>query len=269
MLVEGKKIAKKILDEVRAEIEKLSSRPRLSVITCDPNFETQKYLKMKKAEAALVGIDFNLVEMLENTTTAEMRTCVNQVAKFSDGVVVQLPLPSQIDKEVILESIPFNKDPDGFHYGKKKDACVSPVVGAIDEISKFYKIEWKGKRVVVLGLGRLVGIPAKYYAEKRGAEVEILTKEIHNEIALKEADIVVSGIGKPHFIKPEMVKEGVVVFDAGTSEDNGMLAGDASLDLINKASLLTPVPGGIGPITIAYLLKNLLELYLQSHRKNV
>lgn len=264
MLVDGKKIAEKILNEVKQEVESLPSQPRLSVITCNPNFETQKYLKMKKAKASSVGIAFNLVEMPEQTTTEEMKACVNEIAMFSDGIVVQLPLPSQIDKDIVLDSIPSEKDPDGFHYGKVKKACLSPVMGAIDEISELHKIKWQGKKVVILGLGRLVGIPAKHYAQEKEAKVEIITKEIYNESSLREADIIVSGIGQPHFIKPEMVKEGVVVFDAGASEDNGVLAGDASLELIQKASLLTPVPGGIGPITIAYLLRNLVELYYLS-----
>lgn len=269
MLVDGKKIAKKILDEVKQEVEKLPNQPRLSVIACNPNFETQKYLKMKKAKASLVGIAFNLVEMPEQTTTKEMKTCVNQIAMFSDGVVVQLPLPLQIDKDIVLDSIPPEKDPDGFNYGKIKNVCMSPVVGAIDEISKFHKIEWRGKKVIILGLGRLVGIPAKHYAQEKGAKVEALTKENYSASFLKEADIIISGIGQPHFITLDMVKEGVVVFDAGTSEDNGVLAGDASPDLVKKASLLTPVPGGIGPITIAYLLRNLARLNLQSKRKKI
>ncbi|MCA9359131.1 bifunctional 5,10-methylenetetrahydrofolate dehydrogenase/5,10-methenyltetrahydrofolate cyclohydrolase [Candidatus Kaiserbacteria bacterium] len=263
MMVDGKAIATKILTEISKEVGQLSRPPKLSAITCAPNFETQKYLQLKKAKAASVGIGLNVVELSQMATTAEVVASIKQVLKDSDGIVVQLPLPPQIDRDAVLRAVPVEKDPDGFLYGVTVNACLSPVVGAIDEISKFYNVDWAGKKVIVLGQGRLVGLPAAAYARSKSDMVQVFEIDTFDEKELKTADIIVSGIGRPHFITKKMVKPGVVIFDAGTSEDGGVLVGDVHTEVASVASLLTPVPGGIGPITIAYLLRNLLRLSSQ------
>jgi methylenetetrahydrofolate dehydrogenase (NADP+)/methenyltetrahydrofolate cyclohydrolase len=168
-----------------------------------------------------------------------------------------------VDTAVLIAAVPAEKDPDGFKYGQVPGACLSPVVGAIEVISQHHQVCWEGKQVVVLGEGRLVGRPAAVYARERGAVVTVLTKEAYDPTPLSRADIIVSGIGQPHFIKPDMVRAGAVIFDAGTSEEGGVLVGDVDPVVAAKAALLTPVPGGIGPITIAYLLRNLVELASQ------
>ena len=258
MIVDGKKIATSILDAVAAEVLVCGKRPRMTAITCAPNFETQKYLEMKKQRAASVGIALNIVELPVDATTADVIACVREVTASSDGIVVQLPLPAQINRDEVLATVPATKDPDGFHYGKKAGACLSPVVGAIDEISCRHNLDWQDRQVVVLGNGRLVGEPATHYARAKGARVTVLVKETFDSAQLQTADIIISGIGQPHFITADMVKEGVVIFDAGTSEDGGVLVGDMAAEVATKASLTTPVPGGIGPITIAVLLRNLV-----------
>jgi len=264
MIVDGKTIASDILAEVQATVAVHSVHtPRLSAITCAPNFETRRYLAMKKEKAALVGININLVELASDASTEDVIACVERVAKASDGVVVQLPLPSQINREAVLGSVPVDKDPDGFYYGLSDQACLPPVVGAIDEISSRYRVDWKDKEVVVLGQGRLVGLPVTHYAVAVGSKVRTYTRANITEIELGTADIIVSGIGQPHFVTKDMVKAGVVVFDAGTSEDGGVLVGDVHPEVGSVASLFTPVPGGIGPITIAYLLRNLSKLVSQ------
>lgn len=264
MLVDGKAIAGDMLEAVAREVAaRPQGAPRLSAVTCAPNFETQKYLKMKKQRAAAVGINLNVVELPVDVSTEEAVACVTRVAKESDGVVVQLPLPEQLNQEIVLAAVPVDKDPDGFSYGRVAGACLPPVVGAIYEISRQHDIEWLGKTVVILGRGKLVGLPAAEYARQVGALVTILSKETYDEKLLKIADIIVSGIGQAHFIKPSFVKAGVVVFDAGTSEDGGVLVGDVDPAVAEKALLMTPVPGGIGPITIAYLLRNLAKLARQ------
>jgi methylenetetrahydrofolate dehydrogenase (NADP+)/methenyltetrahydrofolate cyclohydrolase len=263
MIIDGQAIAQEILGKVENQVKALKRPPCLAAITCAPNFETQKYLEMKKRRAALVGISLNVVELSKDATTEEAVECVKKVAEQVDGVVVQLPLPSQIDKDSVLQAVPREKDPDVFCYGEKHDRLLPPVVGAIDEISKLHKVEWKNKKVVILGEGTLVGKPAARYARKKGAKVRIYTREKFDITSLKTADIIVSGIGQPAFIKSDMVSEGVILFDAGTSEDGGVLVGDVDKGVAEKASLLTPVPGGIGPITIAYLLSNLVQLVRQ------
>lgn len=260
MIVDGRAIAAAILESVTAEVAALARPITLAAITCAPNFETQKYLEMKKKKAAAVGISLNIVELPSEVTTEQVVACVHATALESDGVVVQLPLPEQVDKVAVLRSVPLDKDPDVFAYGEKRDRVLPPVVGAIDEISHKHGVEWKNKRVVILGQGSLVGKPAARYARKRGARVRVYEEGTLDISSLKTADIIVSGIGQPAFITPDMVQSGVVVFDAGTSEDGGELVGDMHPDVATVAAVMTPVPGGIGPITIAYLLKNVAEL---------
>jgi len=263
MLVDGKKIATDILLETSEKLSKLDTPPRLMVITCAPNFETQKYLKMKKLKAASVGVVLNVIELPEEAKTKDVLDCIGRVLEEADGIVAQLPLPKHINRDEVLKAIPADKDPDGFWFGVEADACLSPVVGAIDEISKRYGVEWNDKKVVILGEGRLVGLPCLHYAKQMGSVVEIYNKENFDESRLISADIIISGIGQAGFIKNDHVKNGVFVFDAGTSEDGGVLTGDVSREVESKAAILTPVPGGIGPITIAYLLRNLAQLVSQ------
>jgi len=232
----------------------------MSAIACAPNFETRKYLEMKRKRAEAIGITIEIIELSEDVTLEAAIARVTEAAVLSDGVVVQLPFPTHIDREALLRAVPVNKDPDGFQYGETVGACFSPVIGAIDEISKRHELSWQKKHVVILGEGILVGKPAAVYARENGADVTVLTRETYDSARLQLADIIVSGIGHPHFIKPKYVKAGVVIFDAGTSEDGGVLVGDVDPSVAEKATLFTPVPGGIGPITIAYLLRNLVTL---------
>jgi methylenetetrahydrofolate dehydrogenase (NADP+)/methenyltetrahydrofolate cyclohydrolase len=267
MIVDGKQIAADILDSVKEAVDASGQTFTMTAVTCAPNFETQNYLGMKKRRAALVGISLNVVELPADATTKQVIECVQTVAAQSDGVVVQLPLPDHIDVDAVLQAVPPEKDPDGFAYGEKRDRLLPPVVGAIDVISHVHSVEWKNKRVVILGKGRLVGLPAARYARKRGAKVRVYDETNLDQSSLKTADIIVSGIGQPAFIATAMLSQGVVVFDAGTSEDGGVLVGDAHADVAEVAALVTPVPGGIGPITIAYLLKNLMLLARQNKKE--
>lgn len=263
MIIDGKAIAADILEAVSKEVIKLGRTPIMAVITCTPNFETQKYLEMKKRRAAAAGINLNVVELPAEATTEMVIDCINKISIAADGIVVQLPLPKHIDIDQVLAAVPVNKDPDAFHYGENNDYLLPPVVGAIDEISKRYKLDWKNKKVIVVGAGRLVGLPAIYYAKKAGAEVIALNRQNFNIKSIEAADIIISGIGQPQFIKAESIKSGAVVFDAGTSEEGGVLVGDVDSAATDKVSLITPVPGGIGPITIAVLLRNLVQLVSQ------
>jgi methylenetetrahydrofolate dehydrogenase (NADP+)/methenyltetrahydrofolate cyclohydrolase len=233
----------------------------LVVITCAPNFETQKYLALKQKKARALGIDVTLQELPVTSTTEEVQTAVREAVTRSNGVIVQLPLPAAIDTVAVLSAIPASHDVDAFSYAGEVEAVLPPVVGAIDLIARAHNVSWVGKRVAVFGQGRLVGAPAAAFAKAAGAEVSILTEASTDstEVALT-SDIIILGVGKPNLLTPSMVKEGVVVFDAGASEDGGLLVGDADPSVANKAGLFTPVPGGIGPMTIALLFHNLVEL---------
>jgi methylenetetrahydrofolate dehydrogenase (NADP+)/methenyltetrahydrofolate cyclohydrolase len=261
MIVDGKQIAARIYREVSDVTSKLSKSPVLVALTCAPNFETEKYLNLKRRKAKEAGITLEVVTLPEESTTEAVVAMVQTVAAYADGIVVQLPFPQSIDREVVLAAVPPVKDPDGFSYGSVADAQLPPVVGAIAEIAKDNNISFKEAHVVVMGQGRLVGAPAAEFLRRAGALVTTLTEaDKHNLEVLKDADIIVSGIGQPHFITVDMVKSGVVIFDAGTSEDGGVVVGDVHPDVAAIARLYTPVPGGIGPITIALLLRNLVNL---------
>lgn len=260
-LIDGRKIAQDIFTDTAALVKKLDKTPVLVAITCAPNFETQKYLEMKKRKAAEVGISLRVVELPAEATTADAVNCIKAVSAEAEGIVVQLPLPSHIDRETVLRAVPTNLDPDGFSYDGSADTCLPPVVGVIKEILEIEDISVADKKVVVLGQGRLVGAPAAVWLKNIGADVQVLLEtDTNHDSVIKQADIIISGIGQPNFITPDMVKPGVVVLDAGTSEDGGVLVGDVHPAVAQVASLFTPVPGGIGPITIALLLRNVVSL---------
>lgn len=259
-LVAGKKIAEDISLTVALSVGELTTPLRLAVITCDPNFETKKYLALKKEKAHNLGIDLEVVELKATATTEDVLKAIEVAAKAYAGIIVQLPLPSTIDTNQVIAAIPVTHDVDAFGYESGKVAILPPVVGAIAEISKLHQLDWQGKRVVIFGSGRLVGAPAACYAKQQGALVKVITETTPDAAAVAQADIIILGVGKPGLLVPEAVKDGVVVFDAGASEDGGLLAGDADPKVALKASLFTPVPGGIGPITVALLFRNLLEL---------
>jgi methylenetetrahydrofolate dehydrogenase (NADP+)/methenyltetrahydrofolate cyclohydrolase len=231
------------------------------IITCNPNFETTKYLELKKRKALALGIEVEVCVVPEQATTEEVVSVVVAASVPGTGVVVQLPLPATIDREVVLRAIPVACDPDGFWYGQDPAACPSPVVVAIAEIARRYGVEWAGRQVVVMGAGRLVGQPAAYFARTQGAHVVVVTKDAEATPAvLASADILITGVGVPGLVTPAMVRPGVAIFDAGTSEDGGVLRGDVAPEVAAVASVFTPVPGGIGPITIAALLQNTVRL---------
>lgn len=263
MIVDGKQIAAAISLEVAELIKSEHLEPKLVVLTCAPNFETRKYLDLKKTKAEALGISLTVKELSADSNTETVLLAVAEAVAEADGVIVQLPLPAGIDTAAVLRAVPVTHDVDAFSYAGESGAVLPPVVGAIAEIAKRHEVSWVGKRVVVFGEGRLVGKPTAAFAKSEGAQVSILTalsdKDSVAELTAA-ADIIVLGAGKPNLLRPEMVKPGVVVFDAGASEDGGLLVGDASPAVAEVASVFTPVPGGIGPITIALLYRNLLEL---------
>jgi methylenetetrahydrofolate dehydrogenase (NADP+) / methenyltetrahydrofolate cyclohydrolase len=261
MIVDGKAIAKEILAAVKADIATMANVPRLTVFTCAPNFETQKFLDLKQKRALEVGIMVEVVSLDPSMPTVEVVRSIEEKLPHTDGVIVQLPFPPTIDIMGVLATIPRSHDVDTLWYDGTDTGVLPPVVGAIDAIAKQYQVVWTGRQVVVVGKGRLVGAPAALYAHSSGAQVTVLEKDTEgNTDKIKEADILILGAGVSGLVTGEMVKPGVIVFDAGTSEEGGMLVGDADASLIEVASIVTPVPGGIGPITIAVLLRNVVKL---------
>lgn len=264
MLVDGKAIAGRMIQAVadRVAVHPARRSPQLAIITCAPNFETKKYLQLKQKRAVAAGITLLMTELAYDTTTEGVVQAVMAATLRAEAVVVQLPLPAHIDREAVLAAVPVSHDPDGFSYSTNPAACLPPVVAAVVAIATEYNIAFaSGQRIVVMGRGRLVGAPMVTYLMRLGVPPAVVTESSSNTVeVLARADIIITGVGKPGLVTPDMVKPGVVIFDAGTSEDGGMLVGDVQKEVAALAKLFTPVPGGIGPITVAALLTNVMNL---------
>lgn len=267
MIVDGIRIAQEIDERVRTAIVRLGRQPVLHIIACAPTRATQRFLELKRARATALGVTLVLNELPAMSSTDDVVAAVVRAAHEGDGVVVQLPFPEHIDIDTVLAAIPRTHDVDAIGHAAEASvargdsAVLPPVVGAIAEILKRHPYPLVGARVLVVGRGRLVGAPAAVWFAQQGAAVETVDRDTVDVAAYaRRADVLVLGAGSPGCITPEMVRAGAVVFDAGSSEDMGRLVGDADPAVAAQAAVFTPVPGGIGPITISVLFANLLTL---------
>jgi methylenetetrahydrofolate dehydrogenase (NADP+)/methenyltetrahydrofolate cyclohydrolase len=199
-------------------------------------------------------------DLPEDATTENAIDAIRALAKETDGVIVQLPLCSGIDVNAALSAIADDKDVDAMSTATGEHLVEAPVARAVVEILSRAGIDAAGKHAIVVGAGRLVGAPSAAILKKAGAKVSIVTLEQGSLEELKDADIVICGAGNPGFIKPEHLKDGVALIDAGTSEVGGKVVGDADPACAAKCAVFTPVPGGVGPIAVAMIFKNLFDL---------
>ena len=264
MIVDGKAIAEDIKKTLTEEVLERKDTPRLFIITVGDDAVSERYLRMKKKFGEAIGVEVSVVS-LENE--ADIIEYIKHVPEKNAGVIVQLPLPSSFNTEKILEMIPSSKDPDmlsgvSLHaYEEGTTKIVPPVVGAVKEILLRHGVFVGNKHVAIMGRGKLVGAPSAVWFRRHGSIVSVVsTKTKDASEILKQADIIVTGVGKAGVVQPSMIKEGVVIIDAGTSELGGETRGDVDRGCSEKATIFTPVPGGVGPITVAMLFKNLLEL---------
>jgi methylenetetrahydrofolate dehydrogenase (NADP+)/methenyltetrahydrofolate cyclohydrolase len=266
MIVDGKQIADEILGAARTRVAELGRTPVVRAVTVSPNTATASYLRVKAARATDAGMTLEIKDLLATATTADVIRAVEE--EGADAVIVQLPLPSEIDTQATLDAIPLHKDADVLSRAARAafvanaaGALLPPVAGAVKEILKRANVDSRRKKAVVVGKGWLVGGPAAAWLTHAGADVTVLTRESGDIApAIKNADIIVSGAGSPHLITPDMLAPGVVLIDAGTSESNGALAGDADPSCAEVASVFTPVPGGVGPVAVACLFSNAADL---------
>lgn len=259
MIVDGKAMAADVFAALKNEISHRSHAPHVTVITCAPEFATQKYLGLKQAKAKAIGMGVTLIELPREAATEDVVAVIARASMQTDGIIVQLPLPEHIDTEVVMAAIPAHLDVDGMHYTASGEGFLPPVIGAIAEIVERHDVLLAAQSVVIVGQGRLVGVPAAVWARNQGAQVSVLTKESPDQPAvISGANILILGAGVPGLILPDMIKPGAIIFDAGTSEEGGELRGDADPACAEKASLFTPVPGGVGPLTVAALLRNVV-----------
>lgn len=267
MIIDGKAIARVILEGTKKRAEALGREPIVRAIVMQPTAATESYLRIKTEKAREAGMYLELVRMENDATTEDILAKI--ALPGADALIVQLPLPQHIDTKRVLDAIPHELDADvlssatydRFLHGEV-DVLVPPVAGAVAEILTHAGVEVAGTRAVVVGNGRLVGQPVRSWLMRNHAEVLVLTEDTFEERknALKKADIVVTGAGKPRLITPDMLATGAVLIDAGTSESGGAIVGDFDPACAKNASVFTPVPGGVGPIAVAYLFKNAAEL---------
>jgi len=273
ILIKGKEVAAKIIENIREEIKTLPGKPTIAVIIVGENPASQLYVRKKKETALEAGLNSTVIELPENITQKELENKIEELNNDAliNGILVQLPLPKHINTYDILEKIKPEKDADGFHpenVGKLsigiKPYAISCTPAGIIKLLEEYNIDIEGKNAVVIGRSNIVGKPMAALLLNKNATVTICHSKTHNlkEIVSK-ADIIVAAVGVLKMVKGDWVKDGAVVIDVGMNRDkNGKLAGDVDFNAVEpKASYITPVPGGVGPMTIAMLLLNTLNLY--------
>lgn len=276
MIIDGKQLASEIIEELKKERALISKKIRLAVVLIGNNPVSLSFIKQKEKIAKSLDIDFRLYQYPETIKTKELRKKVSDICRvtFNRGVVVQLPLPSHINTQVVLNAILPFKDPDvlseknlGKFYTNRLN-ILPPVVSALKFLLEKYQINVEGKNVLIIGRGQLVGKPAAVWFIHQRATVTVANSKTQNLKGLiKTADIIVTAAGIPNLITSEIVKQGVIIFDAAVVSESGRLKGDADINsLKEKAALLTPVPGGLGPLTVAFLFKNLLDLVKQQKK---
>ncbi|MEL7598891.1 MAG: bifunctional methylenetetrahydrofolate dehydrogenase/methenyltetrahydrofolate cyclohydrolase FolD [Proteiniphilum sp.] len=282
-LIDGKAIAAQIKQEIALEVTQIKAAggktPHLAAILVGHDGGSETYVANKVRSCEEVGFKSTLIRYEEDVTEAELLACVDRLNKDADidGFIVQLPLPKHISEDKITEAIDYRKDVDGFHpvnVGRMSlgmPCFLSATPAGIVELLKRYEIETRGKHCVVLGRSNIVGKPVSMLMMQKGYPGDCTVTVCHSrtknikEICL-QADIIIAALGVPEFLKGDMVKEGAVVIDVGTtrvpnsSTRSGFkLTGDVKFDTVApKCAYITPVPGGVGPMTIVSLLRNTL-----------
>ena len=272
IIIDGKAVATKVRNQLKEEVASLGVEIGLAVVLVGDDNASRIYVRNKINACAEIGLKSTLVELSATATEAEV---LDAVAKLNNdngihGIIVQLPLPRHIDTDKVLASINPHKDVDGCHYVQKgklwtgtPETLPCTPYGCI-ELLKQYGIEISGKHAVVIGRSNLVGRPLAELLLRENATVTICHSKTANIADItKQADILCAAIGQPKFVTADMVKDGAVVIDVGINRgDDGKLCGDVDFENVSgKCSHITPVPGGVGPMTVTMLMKNTVEAY--------
>ena len=282
-LIDGKKISQQLKEEIAAQVETMIAagrhRPHLAAVLVGHDGGSETYVKNKVLACEQCGFKSTLIRYEDDVTEEELLACVDKLNKDADvdGFIVQLPLPKHIDEQKIIEAIDYRKDVDGFHpinVGRMAiglPCFISATPLGILTLLRHYNIETSGKKCVVLGRSNIVGKPMaqlmmqKQYGDSTVTVCHSRSKDLKKECS--EADIIIAAIGRPDFVPADMVKDGAVIIDVGTTrvpdatrKSGFRLNGDVKFDEVaEKCSYITPVPGGVGPMTICSLMKNTLS----------
>jgi len=283
ILLDGKKVSNDIKNEIAVEVAEMKERgekvPHLAAIIVGNDGASLTYVASKVKACERVGFESTMVRLPHTTSELELLQKIQELNKNEDidGFIIQLPLPPQINTQKILMSVDPSKDVDGFHpenFGKMAldmSTFIPATPFGILELLQRYKVETKGKHTVVIGRSHIVGRPMSILMGRKGwpgnSTVTLTHSETKNITQItSQADIIISALGVPNFLKAEMVKDGAVIIDVGitrvpddTKANGYRISGDVDFENVSKkASFITPVPGGVGPMTIAMLLKNTL-----------
>lgn len=290
-ILDGRKISNQIKDEIATEVAQMKERgekvPHLAAVLVGNDGASLTYVGSKVRSCKKIGFESTLIQLPEETTEDELLEQVEALNKNPeiDGYIVQLPLPKHIDEEKVLMAVDPDKDVDGFHptnFGKMAldmPTFISATPFGIMELLRRYDVDTEGKHTVVIGRSHIVGRPISILMSQKGKASNSTVTITHSRTKdltyfTTKADIIVSALGSPDYLKADMVKDGVVIIDVGitrvpdeTKEKGYYITGDVDFDdVATKASYITPVPGGVGPMTIAMLLKNTL-LARERHNK--
>ncbi len=268
-IIDGRKMKEEILIELKKEVEALPFSPVFCDILVGDVAVSALYVRIKGRAAESIGVKFRTVNFPETVTTEELIEEIENLNRVPHmcGIIVQLPLPAHIDTQVVLDSISPTLDVDCLgstnseSFYNNTGTVGLPTALACVKILDSLILDLKEKKIVVIGRGKLVGLPVAHILNSRGYNITVVHSQTENsESIIFDADIIISATGRGKFITASMVKEGVVIIDAGTSEENGSVVGDIDAESVStKASYLTPSPGGVGPVTVAILLSNVIN----------
>ncbi len=277
-IIDGKKIANEFLTQLKAEILQLPFRPLFCDVLVGGDAVSESYVRIKGRAAESIGMDFKVVKfsetILENDLISELKK-INQLPNIC-GLIIQLPLPDSLNRERVLNVIDANLDVDAvgsqnnllFYQNNPK--FILPTAAAVLHILENLKIDLEKLNYLVIGQGELVGKPVAHLLSQRGYKVKIANKSTQNLSELLQfADVVISATGQANLLKGNLIKSGTIIIDAGSSEQNGSITGDVDfLSVKNIEGKITPVPGGVGPVTVAMLLKNVLIAALNKNKND-
>ncbi len=262
MIIDGRAIAEDMYTALAKRRDHFDRPVKLGILVCGADAVIESFVRIKTRAAARLNVEMVRIDIPSDASTSAVVTRVREVAQEVDALIVQLPLPASIDTNAVLSVIPPQKDVDALNPAVRdtEHPVSAPVALAVVEILERAQVKIEGSRAVVIGAGRLVGAPSAVLLRQLGAEVSMFTLQEGTIEDLKDADIVVCGAGNPGFVKPEHVKDGVAIVDAGASESKGKVVGDADPACAEKSSVFTPVPGGVGPVAVAMIFRNLFDL---------
>lgn len=276
-ILDGKKLSLILQEDLKEKINKLSNSPNLTVVMVGEDKASKIYVKNKEKIAKKMGIDTNTIYLNSETTTDELLLIIERLNKDKsvNGILVQLPLPKHIDENLVLEKISPLKDVDGFHpknLGKLmiNNASMIPCTPlGIIKLLDFYNIDLEGKNVVILGRSNIVGKPMLHLLLQKNATVTITHSYTKNlKDITKKADILIVAIGKSNFITKEYIKDNAIIVDVGINRVDNKIMGDVDFNSVkDKVSFITPVPGGVGPLTITMLMYQTYIAYLNQNKE--